>query len=292
MTEESLCPPAVPTTDDAATAAEVSQRSFEILEQVQSTLNPPALEADSPSICPLTVVIPVFNERRSLPEVLARIDEVLPRGTQTIIVDDASTDGTAEWLASLVPRPNRKTIFRRRNHGKGSAVRLGIRHSAGEVVAIQDADSEYDPADLLRVIDPIVQGHAEAVYGSRYLLAGTDPSWLHRFGNWALTTASNCMTGQRLTDMETCHKAFCGSLIRSMDIRQCRFGFEPEITGRLSIRGVTIQEVATGYRSRGYAEGKKITWIDGIVAFVCMWRYRNPRWLTNAVQRLVRRGGR
>lgn len=237
--------------------------------------------------CCLSIVIPVYNERDTLPQVLRRVDEVMPPGTQVIVVDDASSDGTTTWLVDHWIQDNadgnRTLLTRRRNHGKGSAVRLGIRHSRGSVVAIQDADTEYDPIDLLGVIKPIQSGDAQVVYGSRYLGTSDDPSLLHRLGNWALTAASNCMTGQRLTDMETCHKAFVGDLVRSISIRECRFGFEPEITGKVSELGVTIAEVATGYQYRSYEEGKKITWKDGVAAFVCMWRYRNPKWFSRAV---------
>jgi len=222
----------------------------------------------------LTIVIPVYNERTTLPQVLARIDEVMPPACQLVIIDDGSTDGTANWLRALPSRANRKVICRRRNHGKGSAVRLGFRHSVGRVVAIQDADLEYDPADLLRVVWPILDGDAEVVYGSRYLAGTRDPSLIHRAGNWALTRLSNVMTGLRLTDMETCHKAFDGELIRSISLRECRFGFEPEITAKVARADVRILEVPTGYRSRGYHEGKKIGWRDAIAAVGCMWRYR------------------
>ena len=231
----------------------------------------------------LSVIVPVFNERLTLPKILARIDEVFPEGTQTVVVDDASTDGTAQWLKELRPRENRTILLRGRNHGKGSAVRMGMRHSRGEIVAIQDADTEYDPSDLLEIIKPIQSGRAEVVYGSRYLAGSDDPSTFHRLGNWALTAISNCMTGQRLTDMETCHKAFRGDLVRSIGIKECRFGFEPEITSKIAERGIAIAEVPTGYRYRSYQEGKKITWKDGVAALVCMWRYRNPGWLRRAV---------
>lgn len=230
----------------------------------------------------LSVVIPVFNERKTLPQILSRIDEVMPADCETIVVDDASTDGTAEYLAGLPPRPNRTVLLRGRNHGKGSAVRMGIRHSRGAIVAIQDADMEYDPIDLLDVIEPIQSGQAEVVYGSRYLRGSDDPSMLHRLGNWALTAISNCMTGQRLTDMETCHKAFRGDLVRSIRIRECRFGFEPEITGKIADHGIAIAEVPTGYSYRSYEEGKKITWKDGVAALACMWRYRNAGWFPRA----------
>lgn len=222
----------------------------------------------------ITVIVPVYNERQTLPHVLQRLEEVMPEVTETIIVDDGSTDGTGEWLESLEPVENRKIIRRRSNHGKGSAVRLAIRHSRGRVIAIQDADLEYDPADLLRVIRPILDGKAEVVYGSRYIEGTNDPSMVHRFGNWVLTSISNQMTGLKLTDMETCHKAFKGDLLRSIPLSEPRFGFEPEITAKIASRRARVLEVPTGYDSRGYDEGKKIGWRDGVEALGCMWKYR------------------
>ncbi|NNE00319.1 MAG: glycosyltransferase family 2 protein [Pirellulaceae bacterium] len=231
------------------------------------------------NVCPLalydlTIMVPVFNERDTLPKVLTRIDECMPPRTQVVIVDDGSTDGTREWLSSLPVRNDRKIICRRKNRGKGSAVRLAIKHSRGKVVAIQDADLEYDPADLLSVIRPIIDGEADVVYGSRYLGEIADPSLMHRFGNWALTTTSNALTGLKLTDMETCHKAFRGDLIRSIPLKECRFGFEPEITAKIAARKARIIEVPTNYDCRSYDEGKKIGWRDGVAALACMWRYR------------------
>jgi len=222
----------------------------------------------------VTIIVPVFNERETLPRVLERIEEVMPPATEVIIVDDGSTDGTSQWLGELESKSNRRVFCRRRNHGKGSAVRLAIRHSRGRVVAIQDADLEYDPADLLRVIWPILEGDADVVYGSRYLEGSDDPSWLHRFGNQMLTFGSNLMTGLKLTDMETCHKAFAGSLLREIRLEQTRFGFEPEITAKVAARGAKVIEVPTRYQSRGYDEGKKIGWKDGVAALACIWRYR------------------
>lgn len=259
----------------------VIQRVETTLQQVEAACQEALLTKRS--VFGLSVIIPVFNERQTLPKILERIDQVMPSDTQTIVVDDASTDGTAEWLAGLAPRRGRTILLRGINHGKGSAVRLGIRHSQGAIVAIQDADTEYDPVDLLGVIKPIQSGEAEVVYGSRYLDGSDDPSKLHRLGNWALTAISNCMTGQKLSDMETCHKAFRGDLVRSIKIQECRFGFEPEITGKIADRGVAICEVPTGYKYRSYDEGKKITWKDGIAALACMWRYRNPGWHRRAI---------
>jgi glycosyltransferase involved in cell wall biosynthesis len=222
----------------------------------------------------LTIIVPVYNELATLPKVLERIDEVMPPATQIVIVDDGSVDGTSQWLAGLDSRPGRRIIRRHKNFGKGSAVRLAIRHSTGHVVAIQDADLEYDPADLLRVVRPILEGEAQVVYGSRYLGSLKDPSIVHRLGNWLLTKLSNSMTGLSLTDMETCHKAFDGDLLRSITICESRFGFEPEITAKIASRGVSVIEVPTGYRHRGYSEGKKIGWQDGFAAIACMWKYR------------------
>jgi len=223
----------------------------------------------------ISILIPVYNERETLPQVLERIDQVMPPSTETIIVDDGSTDGTRQWLSQLPERANRKVICRGRNHGKGSAVRLAIRHSRGGVVAIQDADLEYDPVNLLRVVWPILDGDADVVYGSRYLHHSSDPSLMHRLGNWILTKTSNMMTGLRLTDMETCHKAFDGDLIRSIALKECRFGFEPEITAKIAARDVGILEVPTQYESRSYSQGKKIGWRDAAAAIGCMWRYRH-----------------
>ena len=223
----------------------------------------------------ISIIVPVFNERETLPKVISRIEEVMPPSTQLIVVDDGSTDGTAQWLAGQTIHDGRKFICRRRNRGKGSAVRLGIKHSRGRVVAIQDADLEYDPTDLISAIRPILAGDADVVYGSRYLGETKDPSLLHRVGNRVLTDLCNSLTGLRLTDMETCHKAFRGDLIREIPLRECRFGFEPEITSKLAARGIEIHEVPTGYDCRGYDDGKKIGWKDAVAALVCMWRYRN-----------------
>ncbi len=226
----------------------------------------------------ITVIVPVYNEVETISKVIARIEQVMPTTTEIILVDDGSTDGTAEYLSSLAPRRGRTVIRRRVNHGKGSAVRLAIRHSVGRVVAIQDADLEYDPADLLRVIWPILDNDADIVYGSRYLDQSQDLSLVHRAGNWMLTTLSNMVTGLRLTDMETCHKAFDGDLIRSIALKECRFGFEPEVTAKMAAKVTTenarMLEVPTGYQSRGYDEGKKIGWRDAVAAVGCMWRYR------------------
>lgn len=244
--------------DDTHWSSSPAEAHQEMVERIDQTLDLIAAATSSAIGVRLfdhydvTIIVPVYNERETLPQVLDRIDEVMPPATQIIVVDDGSVDGTSEWLAALPARPGRKIIRRRGNHGKGSAVRLAIRHSTGGVVAIQDADLEYDPADLLRVIWPILEGDAEAVYGSRYLNNGGDPSLLHRLGNWTLTKLSNAMTGLSLSDMETCHKAFHGDRLRAIPLRECRFGFEPEITAKIAACGMRVKEVPTKYRSRGY----------------------------------------
>lgn len=267
MTDIHLGRPIVP--DAAVDAAEQALR---LIEQAVEAVQGPLTDG----IPTLSIVVPVYNERQTLPIVLDRIDRI-EIDKQTVVVDDGSRDGTADWLASLPARRDRVVILRRRNRGKGASLRIGFRHTRGHVVAIQDADLEYDPADLVRVIQPILAGLADVVYGSRYLgPVVQDTSRLHRAGNRLLTGLSNRLTGLHLSDMETCHKAFRGELIRSLPIRENRFGFEPEITARVARSGARLLEVPTRYDSRGYDEGKKIGWRDAAVALWCMARY--SRW--------------
>ncbi len=251
-----------------------------IIERIDATLDllsdatAAAADIRAAGIYDVTVIVPAYNERDTLPEVLDRIEEVMPPSTEVIVVDDGSTDGTGHYLRGLPPKDARKVICRRNNFGKGSAIRLAVRHSRGRVIAIQDADFEYDPADLLGAIWPILEGDADAVYGSRYRRRGQDPSAIHRAGNWGLTKISNCLSGLRLTDMETCQKAFRGDLLRSIRLQEPRFGFEPEITAKIAALDVTVMEVPIRYRPRGYAEGKKIRWTDAANTLACMWKYR------------------
>ena len=232
MSTESLASTGTPTQDP------VIQRIEQSLDLLADATTAAATQMELPDV---TIIVPVFNELDTLPRVLDRIDAVMPPATEVIVVDDGSNDGTTQWLQSRSRTKHRRIFCRRRNHGKGSAVRLAIRHSRGKVVAIQDADTEYDPANLLAAIAPILEGKASVVYGSRYLGGHADPSLLHRFGNWLLTALSNRLTGLQLTDMETCHKAFRGDLIRSIPLRECRFGFEPEITAKIATRGVRVE---------------------------------------------------
>ncbi len=221
----------------------------------------------------LSVIIPVYNEAGTIGEIVSRV-EAVPIEKEILIVDDCSTDGTRDVLRKLEKRPGVQVLYHQFNHGKGAALRTAILEATGEIVLIQDADLEYDPRDYPRLLAPILAGEANVVYGSRFLGdEQRDPSRLHRFGNWLLTAVSNLCTGQRLTDMETCYKVFRRDLLADIDIAQDRFGFEPEITAKLSRRREKIHEVPIAYHSRGYAEGKKIGIRDGVNALWCIARY-------------------
>lgn len=221
----------------------------------------------------LSVVIPVYNEKNTIREVVARVQE-LPVEKEIIIVDDASTDGTTKLLAELESLPGVHVIFKPRNEGKGAALRTGFRCVTGDVVVVQDADLEYHPRDLMPLLKPIVSGHADVVYGSRFLHEKPhDPSLIHRLGNATLTGLSNLVTGLKLTDMETCYKAFRPEVLRCFEIEQNRFGFEPEVTAKLARRRFRIREVPISYSPRSYAEGKKIGIKDLFSTLWCILRY-------------------
>ena len=185
----------------------------------------------------LTIVIPVFNEQQTIGEILRRVRAV-PVPKEIIVVDDRSADETRAVLEQLADWPELHVIYKPRNEGKGAALRTGFAAATGDVVVVQDADLEYDPNDLPSLLEPILSGEADVVYGSRYLHEmPQDPSVLHRLGNQLLTWASNLFTGLRLTDMETCYKMIPRPLLQSLEIQQNRFGFEPEVTAKLARRG-------------------------------------------------------
>ena len=226
----------------------------------------------------LSVVVPVFNERRTIEEVVRRIRGCeLP--IEIILVDDGSNDGTRELLDRWRDQRDLQIVFHPANRGKGAALRTGFQQSRGDVVIVQDADLEYDPAEFRRLIHPIVEGEADIVFGSRFSGSAQRVLYFwHRVGNWVLTLLSNMTTNLNLSDMETCYKAFRGDLIREMAprLRENRFGIEPELTARSArLPGVRIFELPISYRGRTYAEGKKINWRDGVSALRCIWRYRN-----------------
>jgi glycosyltransferase involved in cell wall biosynthesis len=216
----------------------------------------------------LSVLIPVYNERNTIRLIVDQVHTV-PVTKQVICVDDRSTDGTSEILDELKREGLIDVLIHQpANRGKGAAIRTAIAASTGNVVIVQDADLEYDPADWPTLLQPIIEGKADAVFGSRFLSGPHRVLYFwHSVGNLVLTTVSNMFTNLNLTDMETCYKAVRGDLIRSLVLTADRFGFEPEITARLAQAKARIWEVPISYSGRTYAEGKKINWRDGVAAF-------------------------
>ncbi|QDU91368.1 Undecaprenyl-phosphate 4-deoxy-4-formamido-L-arabinose transferase [Pirellulimonas nuda] len=221
----------------------------------------------------LTVLMPVYNERTTIREIVRR---VLEGGLcdELVIVDDCSTDGTRDILIELDRLPQVRVFLHGYNRGKGAALRTAMVHARGEVVLIQDADLEYDPADYARLVEPIERGDADVVFGSRFLDAENHNSTpLHLLGNRLLTWASNVTTGLKLTDMETCYKVFRRGATRGMNLREDRFGFEPELTAKLARRGCRVVEVPVSYNGRTWSDGKKIGMRDALRALWCIVRY-------------------
>ena len=219
--------------------------------------------------------MPVYNERATLRQVVERVLAV-PLQLELLCVDDGSGDGSREILAALKQQfPQIRVFLQPKNMGKGAALRRGIQEASGDFVVIQDADLEYDPSDYAILLDPLIQGKADVVYGSRFL--GAAPHrvlyFWHSVGNRLLTLLSNCLTNINLTDMETCYKAFRREVIQSIPIEENRFGFEPEITVKVARRRLRIYEVGISYWGRTYEEGNKIGWKDGIRAIWCLLKY-------------------
>jgi glycosyltransferase involved in cell wall biosynthesis len=222
----------------------------------------------------VSVVMPVYNEAATVGEV---VRTVLDQASvaELIIVDDASSDGTWNALQDLGLDPRVKTFRHEFNQGKGAALRTGIAKATAELVLIQDADLEYDPGEYPILIQPILVNRADVVFGSRFMGSGAHRVlyYWHYVGNRLLTTLSNMATNLNLSDMETCYKVFRREIIQSIRIQEDRFGFEPEITAKVSRAGVRIYEVPISYYGRTYAEGKKINWRDGVRALICIFKY-------------------
>jgi glycosyltransferase involved in cell wall biosynthesis len=243
----------------------------------------------------LSVVIPVYNEKATIDEILRRVIET-PFRKEIVLVDDCSTDGTRQILEKLqqlqssresqapafdgadpIDLHDLRIFFQDHNQGKGAALRRGFSEITGDIVLVQDADLEYDPRDYDKLLEPIMDGRADVVFGSRFL---GGPQRVHYFwhyvANTILTTLSNIFTNLKLTDMETCYKVFRSEVLKGISLKSNRFGFEPEITAKVAKGNWRVYEVPISYAGRTYEEGKKITWKDGVQALWCIIRYRFP----------------
>jgi glycosyltransferase involved in cell wall biosynthesis len=223
----------------------------------------------------LSVVMPVYNEQATLREVVSRVLAV-PLEVELICVDDGSRDGSREILAELqIDHPQIRVMLQPKNMGKGAALRCGIQEATGDFIIIQDADLEYDPSDYPALLGPLIEDKADVVYGSRFLGSGPHRVlyFWHSVGNSILTLISNALTNMNMTDMETCYKVFRREILQSIPIEEDRFGFEPEITVKISKRRLRVYEVGIAYWGRTYEEGKKIGWRDGFRALWCLLKY-------------------
>jgi glycosyltransferase involved in cell wall biosynthesis len=222
----------------------------------------------------LSVVIPVYNEAATVIEVIQRVRNT-PYDTEIIVVNDGSTDGTRDRLDMLPDADDLRLLRHETNSGKGAALRTAFACVTGDIVIIQDADLEYDPRDFEKLLEPILDGRADVVFGSRFLGGPHRVLYFwHYLGNRFLTLLSNALTNVNLTDMETCYKAFRAPILNDLRIKSNRFGFEPEFTAKVAKRGLRIYEVPISYSGRDYAEGKKITWRDGVAALFTILRFR------------------
>jgi glycosyltransferase involved in cell wall biosynthesis len=224
----------------------------------------------------ISVIIPIYNEEKTLNRVIKAVQEIdLPLAKEIIIVDDFSTDGTRSLIEQL-PDAGLVKIFHEKNQGKGAALRSGFAQATGDIILIQDADLEYDPAEYPKLLKPILDGKADVVYGSRFIGSGAHRVlyFWHMIGNRLLTLLSNMCTNLNLTDMETCYKVFRKEVMSGIFIKENRFGFEPEITAKIARAGWRIYEVGISYSGRTYKEGKKIGIRDGVRALYCILKYR------------------
>jgi len=221
----------------------------------------------------LSVIMPVYNEEDTIQEIVKRVMEV-PLEKELIIIDDCSRDRTPELLKTFASRPEIKVLKHERNQGKGAAIRTGIQAASGDMIIIQDADLEYDPAEYPHLVTPIVEGRADVVYGSRFLGLHRVFLYYHYLGNKFLTFLTNLLYNTMLTDMETCYKVFRAEVLKGITIKSDRFNFEPEITAKVFKKKLRVYEMPISYYGREYQEGKKITWRDAFPAIWALIKYR------------------
>jgi len=223
----------------------------------------------------LSIIIPCYNESLTIVSIIEKILNNKQFDYEIIVIDDFSTDGSREILKTLVNKKIQHLILNDKNYGKGYSVRQGINKATNDILLIQDADLEYDPSDYGKLVKPILDGHAEVVFGSRFV--GSQEKrvlyFWHRLGNGFLTLLSNVFTNLNMTDMECCYKVFKSDLIKNINLKENRFGFEPEIVAKVSKKNLIVYEVGVKYYGRKYSEGKKITWKDGFSAIKSIIKY-------------------
>lgn len=222
----------------------------------------------------LSIIIPVYNEGKTVGEIIRQVQKVKGFEKEIIVVDDASTDNTPKVLQSFKNSKGIRVIRHERNQGKGASIRTGIAHATGDYLLVQDADLEYDPQDILLMLEPIKKGKAEVVYGSRFTGQRRNMFFWHWMGNQLLTLLTNILYNTTLSDMETCYKLMPLSLVRSLNLKAKRFEFEPEVTAKILKHGIRIWEVPISYAGREYHEGKKISWKDGLPALWTLLKLR------------------
>ena len=223
----------------------------------------------------ISIIVPCYNELNTIEEIVLRILKYVKYDKEIIIVDDGSSDGTENIIRNKLSSQVSKLIQNDKNYGKGYSVRKGIQAATGDIIVIQDADLEYHPSDLNKLIDPIKNGFADVVYGSRFISTEERRvlNYWHSIGNYFLTFLSNVFTNINLTDMEVGYKVFKSEILKNIDLKENRFGFEPEVTAKISNKNIRIFEVGIKYFGRNYSEGKKINWKDGISAIRCIFQY-------------------
>tara|TARA_B100000287_G_scaffold412961_1_gene444004 strand:+ start:707 stop:1393 length:687 start_codon:yes stop_codon:yes gene_type:complete len=223
----------------------------------------------------ISIVIPCYNESSTISKIIEKVKNEKNYDKEIIVIDDFSTDGTREILKNDISEKIDELILNDRNFGKGYSVRQGIKRARGDIILIQDADLEYDPSDYSKLIEPIKKNYADVVYGSRFV--GSEEKrvlfFWHSIGNYFLTTLSNMFSNLNLTDMENCYKVFKSEIIKNIELKENRFGFEPEVTAKIAKKNCRIYEVGVKYYGRTYDQGKKIGWKDGVSAIRCIFKY-------------------